>query len=62
MIQTKEPSFKPQLKSRAQLKAEVQLVIKTSKSTSEAIEKIERIITGTQFVTLTAKELFELYA
>lgn len=49
-------------KSRAQLKAEVQLVINTSKSTAEAIEKIDVIIAQTQFVNLTAKELFNLYA
>jgi hypothetical protein len=53
---------KPQLKSRAQLKTEVQRAIKTSKSTSEAIKNIELIIAETQFVTLTAKELFNLYA
>ncbi len=62
MIQTKKPGYEPRLKSRAQLTAEVQFAINTSKSTSEAIGKIEDIIANTQFVTLTAKELFELYA
>lgn len=57
-----QTSSKPQFKSRAQLTAEVQMVIKTSQSTSEAISKIELAIAETQFVTLTAKELFELYA
>lgn len=47
--------------SRAELAVKVKSIIHSSKSTSEAINKIADLIKDSQFITMSARELFHLY-
>lgn len=48
-------------KSKKQIKADVQLAIKTSKSTSELMTKLQFITESTENISLTPLELLNLY-
>jgi hypothetical protein len=47
--------------SRAELAVKIKAIIQSSKSTSEAINKIDILIKDCRFITLSARELFYLY-
>ncbi len=47
--------------SRVELAVRVKSIILDSKSTHEAINRIEDLIKDSQFITMSARELFHLY-